>query len=253
MFKRHAFVLVGTTVCLVLAGCSIDPTVEHAPAVTQAPGPPSASQREESPPSSVPLPSPGTAGEIPNTVRLRELALQSGEAPGVPSSGVGIRDVHPGELKPLPETQPPAPCTLMWGLIGQRGAQAAITQTFDTTEPGNPTVTFLSSYSGTGATTTFARLRSAVAACPSDGSENRKATIRSQDLDKAGFPADTLRIQITVSTEGSDEPAEVMERIVARVGVCIVDMSGAGPEPYPGLSEEPVLRQIQRLQAAQDL
>ncbi|MFJ9344345.1 hypothetical protein ACIRP0_34455 [Streptomyces sp. NPDC101733] len=139
----------------------------------------------------------------------------------------------------------------MWALFGQRGAQAAITQTFDSNEPGNPQVIFLASYSGTGATTAFARLRSAINACPSDGEDGRTATMRSEDLDKAGFPDDTIRVRITTVEEGSNEPAEIIERVVARVGRCIVDIAGMGPDPQPPLADESVLRQIQRLRVAQ--
>ncbi|MFG2332843.1 hypothetical protein ACGFMM_24895 [Streptomyces sp. NPDC048604] len=141
----------------------------------------------------------------------------------------------------------------MWGLLNQKGAQAAVAQTFDSAEPGSPQVTLLASHSATGAATTFAQLRAAVAACPSDSYGGRKATVRYEDLDSAGFPEDTIHIRMTFIEEGSDEPAEVMDRIVARVGVCIVDMLQMGPESYPRLSEGPVLRQIERLRAAQGL
>ncbi|MFD7260497.1 hypothetical protein [Streptomyces sp. NPDC059874] len=185
---------------------------------------------------------------------MRELVLQPGEAAGVTDLQHGVRDVHPSELRPLPQTErSPAPCATMWALLNQKGAQAAIAQTFDSNEPGSPQVTLLASHPATGAATTFAQLRSAVAACPTDGSDDRKATVRYEDLDKAGFPEDTIHIRMTFVAEGSDEPADVIDRIVARVGVCIVDMSGVGPEPYPGLSEVPVLRQIERLRAAQGL
>ncbi len=52
---------------------------------------------------------------------------------------------------------------------------------------------------------------------------------------------------------GSTGPAEVIDRIVTRVGVCITDLSAAGAEPYPRVPEAPVLRQIDRLRAAQGL
>ncbi|MFB6560980.1 hypothetical protein ACFCYH_19270 [Streptomyces sp. NPDC056400] len=185
---------------------------------------------------------------------MRELVLQPGEAAGVSDPQHGVRDVDPSELRPLPRAEPSStPCPTMWGLLNQKGARAAVAQTFDASGPGNPGVTLLASHSASGAATTFAQLRSAVAACPSDDSDERKATVRYEDLDKAGFPEDTIHIRMTFKEEGSDEPAEVMDRIVARVGACIVDMSAMGPEPYPRLSEAPVLRQIERLRAAQGL
>ncbi|MFD3699622.1 hypothetical protein ACFWUZ_26410 [Streptomyces sp. NPDC058646] len=138
-------------------------------------------------------------------------------------------------------------------MLNQRGAKAAITQTFRPGDPGNPKVTFLASHSGTGAATAFAELRSAVAACPATGSGTRNGTVQYEDLDGPGYPEDTIRIRMTITEEGSDEPADISERIVARVGVCIVDMTGMGPEPYPRLADEPLLRQIKRLQSAQGL
>ncbi len=89
--------------------------------------------------------------------------------------------------------------------------------------------------------------------CIRDDSDERKATARYEDLDRAGFPEDTIHIRMTFKEEGSDEPVDVIDRIVARVGVCIVDVAAMGPEPYPSLSEGPVLRQIERLRAAQGL
>ncbi|MFF4012553.1 hypothetical protein [Streptomyces sp. NPDC001717] len=86
----------------------------------------------------------------------------------------------------------------MWALLGQQtGAQAAITQTFQSGAPEKPQVTFLASCAGTGAATTFAELRSTVAACPSDDSDDHKATVRYEDLDREGFPEDTIRIRMT--------------------------------------------------------
>ncbi|MEV6683078.1 hypothetical protein AB0N09_40410 [Streptomyces erythrochromogenes] len=78
-------------------------------------------------------------------------------------------------------------------------------------------------------------------------------TIRYEDLDTAGFPEDTLRIQMTMTDAGSTGPAEVIDRIVTRVGGCITDVGATGTEPCPGISETPVLRQIDRLRAAQGL
>ncbi|MEJ8640572.1 hypothetical protein WKI68_02245 [Streptomyces sp. MS1.HAVA.3] len=58
---------------------------------------------------------------------------------------------------------------------------------------------------------------------------------------------------MTMTDAGSTGPAEVIDRIVTRVGVCVTDLSAAGTEPYPHVSETPVLRQIDRLRAAQGL
>ncbi|MFI8392951.1 hypothetical protein [Streptomyces sp. NPDC085540] len=99
-----------------------------------------------------------------------------------------------------------APCTAMWGLLGQRGAQAAVSQTFDTEEPGSPTVNFLSSYAGTDAVTVFVRLRTALAGCPSVEEDGRTVTIQYEDLDTGGFPEDTLRIRMTMTDAGSTAP-----------------------------------------------
>ncbi|WKD31123.1 hypothetical protein [Streptomyces xanthophaeus] len=255
MLKRHVSVLMVAAGCLVLSACSggqASVTAGQAPAGTQKA--PSAPQTDPAPSSSVPLPTRGAAGAIPDAPRLRELALQPGEAAGVPDPERGIRDLDSSELRPLPRTEASsAPCPTMWELLRQKGAQAAVSQTFDSGEPGSPQMTFLASYTGTGAATAFAQLRTAVAACPSDDSDERKATARYEDLDKAGFPEDTIHIRMTFEDEGSAEPVEVLDRIVARVGVCIVDMTTMGPEPYPSISEAPALRQIERLRAAQGL
>ncbi len=210
-------------------------------------------QTDLAPSPSVALPTRGAVGEIPNTQQLRELLLQPGEAAGVPDPQYGVRDMHRSELRPLPTKPSPAPCPTMWGLLNQKGAKAAVSQTFEAVEPGSPSITFLASHSATGAAATFARLRTAVAACPMDDSADRKATVRYEDLDAKGFPKDTIRIRMTFTEEGSGKPADVIDRIVSRVGVCIVSMLGMGPEPYPRLSEGSVLRQIERLQAAQGL
>ncbi|WP_406865176.1 hypothetical protein ABZO31_33805 [Streptomyces sp. HUAS MG47] len=199
------------------------------------------------------MPKRGAVGEIPDNARLRELVLQPGEAAGVPDPQSGIRDLLPSERRPLTQAEASAACPTMWALLNQRGAQAAIAQTLDSGAPGSPRLTLLSSYSASGAATTFARLRSAVAGCSYDGSEGRKATVRYEDLDRAGFPEDTIHIRMTFVEEGSDKPADVLDRIVARVGVCVVDMVAMGSEPYPRVSEDPVLRQIERLRAAQGL
>ncbi|MCX5375461.1 hypothetical protein [Streptomyces sp. NBC_00091] len=257
MFTHHRSVLVVAAGCLALSACSGGPrsvAADRSPAGTQAPGAPATARTGPAPSPSVPLPKPGAAGEVPDTARLRQLVLQPGEVPGVLAPEHGIRDVHPSELRLDNPTQPgPAPCGTMWALLGQRGAQAAVAQTFDSDEPGTPQATFLASHAGTGAATSFAQLRSAVADCPPHGYEGREATVRVEDLDAAGFPEDTIRIRITVHEEGSGAPDEVLDRIVSRVGVCVVDMVGMGPDPHPRLAEQPALRQIQRLRAAQGL
>ncbi|MFF4010626.1 hypothetical protein [Streptomyces sp. NPDC001717] len=252
MFTRHVPVVLVAAGCLVLSACSggqASVTADHAPAGTEQTS--STPQPSSTPSSHIPLPTRGAVGEVPDTARLRELVLQPGEAAGVPNPQMGIRDVHPSELKPLPRTGS-SPCATMWAILRQQtGAQAAITQTFQSGATENPQVTFLASYAGTGAATTFAELRSAVAACPSDDSDGRKGTVRYEDLDRGGFPEGTIRIRMTFAEEGSDQPADVFDRIVARVGVCIVDVVSMGPEPHPPLAEAPVLRQIERLRAAQ--
>ncbi|MFG2292434.1 hypothetical protein [Streptomyces sp. NPDC048603] len=257
MFKRHLPVVAAAVGCLVLSACSGVPgsaTDGHGPVGTPTPATPSGARTPPAPSSSVPLPTRGAAGAIPDTARLRQLVLQPGEADGVQGPGAGVHDMHPSELDGDAGAEVgPAPCRTMWALLNQRGAQAAVTQTFGSVPPGNPQVTFLASHAGTGATTAFGQLRAALAACPPHASDGRKATVRYEDLDAAGFPEDTLRIRITVQDEGSDQPADVFDRIVARVGVCIVDMVGMGPEPQPRLAEQPVLRQIQRVRAAQGL
>ncbi|MEU8502230.1 hypothetical protein AB0C86_36780 [Streptomyces lavendulae] len=255
MFKRHVSALMVATGCLLLSACSgttQSAAAGHAPGATRSPVAPSAPQTGKASSSSVALPKPGAAGAIPDTARLRELVLQPGEAAGVPNGESGIREVNPGELTPLPQTPPPAPCKAMWAEFEQRGAQAAIAQTFDSNGPADPRVNSLASYAATGAETAFAQLRAAVAACPSDSANGNKVTVAYEDLDKAGFPEDTIRIRIT-SIE--DNPADnyVVDKIVTRVGVCIVDTSGMGKEPHPRLAEEPVLRQIERLRAGQGL
>lgn len=255
MFKRHASVLTAAVGCLVISACTNSPQSAadgHVPAATQSPVAPSASQTGKAFSSSVALPKPAAAGAIPDTARLRELVLQPGEAAGVPEGESGIRDVNPGELAPLPQTTPPAPCKEMWAGFEHRGAQAAIAQTFDSNGPTDPRVNFLASYAGTGAEKAFAQLRAAVAACPSDNGNDSKVTVAYEDLDKAGFPEDTIRIRITTVEEN---PADnyVVDKIVTRVGTCIVDTSGMGPEPHPRLAEDAVLRQIERLRAGQGL
>ncbi|MFD6880176.1 MULTISPECIES: hypothetical protein [unclassified Streptomyces] len=205
-----------------------------------------------SPPTpSVALPTPGAPGEIPDTARLRQLALQQGETAGVREGEHGTRDVHPGELTPLSPTQLSAPCSTMWGLFSRRGAHAAVAQTFDTDEPGSPGMNLLSSYLS--AETVYTQLREAVAACPSVHENGTLVTVRYEDLDKPGFPEDTIRIRMTVIDDGSTAPANVIDRIVTRVGACMADLSGLGPEPYPRLSEGAALRQVERLRAAQGL
>ncbi|MEU3721303.1 hypothetical protein [Streptomyces sp. NPDC031705] len=161
--------------------------------------------------------------------------------------------MHPNELRPLSPAERSTPCSTMWGLLRQHGAQAAISQTFDTDEPGTPQVNLLASHTAAGAETVFSQLRSAVAACPSAGEDGRTVAVRYEDLDGTGFPEDTIRIRMTITDEGATEPPEVIDRIVTRVGVCIADLSGMGPEPYPRLAQGPALRQIERLRAAQGL
>ncbi|MCX5078444.1 hypothetical protein OG321_39050 [Streptomyces sp. NBC_00424] len=110
----------------------------------------------------------------------------------------------------------------------------------------------LASYAGTGAETAFAQLRAAVAACPSDSGNGTKVAVTYEDLDTAGFPEDTIRIRIT-TVEADPAHNSVVAKIVTRVGVCILDTSGLGPEPHPRLTEQPVLRQVERLRAGQGL
>ncbi|MFJ3925419.1 hypothetical protein [Streptomyces sp. NPDC090022] len=210
MFTRRVLVPVAAG-CLLLAGCTGGPADD---------------------------PSSGTAAAVPDTARLRKMVLQPG--------GAGeVRDVHPAELRPVGEGE--TPCATMWALLGQRGAQAAITQALPSDEPGQPQMTFLAAHAD--AEATFARLRSALEACPTDSSDGDKATVRYEELDGAGFPEDAIRIRITVHSA----PAKILDRIVVRVGACIVDMVGTGREPYPRLGEQPVLRQIERLKAGQGL
>ncbi|MFE2527980.1 hypothetical protein ACFXEL_27495 [Streptomyces sp. NPDC059382] len=137
-------------------------------------------------------------------------------------------------------------------MFEHRGAQAAVAQTFDPNEPADPQVNSLASYAGTGAETAFARLREAVAACPTDSGNGTKVTVTFEDLDTAGFPEDTIRIRITTA-EANSAGNYVVDKIVTRVGVCILDTSGLGPEPHPRLAEQPVLRQVERLRAGQGL
>ncbi|MET9609308.1 hypothetical protein ABZZ17_30310 [Streptomyces sp. NPDC006512] len=228
-------------------------SADRAPAGTRTPGTSSAPQTKPapSPTPSVALPEPGAAGEIPDTARLRQLALQPGETAGVAEGESGSHPMHAGELRPLSPSELSAPCSAMWGLLSQRGARAAVSQTFATDTPGNPQVNFLASYAG--AEAVYTRLRSAVAACPSDSEDGRTVTVRYEDLDGAGFPEDTIRIRMTTTDEGSTGPADVIDRVVTRVGACIADLSGLGSEPYPRLAEGPVLRQIERLRTAQGL
>lgn len=140
----------------------------------------------------------------------------------------------------------------MWAVFAHRGAQAAVAQTFDSNGPADPRVNSLASYAGTGAETAFGQLRAAVAACPSDSTNGNEVTVSYEDLDKEGFPKGTIRIRIT-SAEANPADSYVVDKIVTRVGVCIVDTTATGPEPQPRLAEEPVLRQIERLRAGQGL
>ncbi|MGW6877008.1 hypothetical protein ACWGHA_32285 [Streptomyces xanthophaeus] len=142
----------------------------------------------------------------------------------------------------------------MIALLNERGAEAAISQTLGSSdEPGHAQVNTLTSYSGTGAATAFAELRSAAAACSSFGAGGRTSTVLYEDLDGPAYPEDTIHIRMTITEEGSDRPADVSDRIVARVGVCIASTTGMGPEPHPRVPDEPLLRQIERLQVAQGL
>ncbi|MFI8365178.1 hypothetical protein ACIGD1_34125 [Streptomyces sp. NPDC085612] len=243
---------------LVTAGCLLASACAGTPAPGSADRPAdgtrtSAAAAPSKPTPTAALPAPGAAGEIPDAARLAELALQPGETAGVLEDGGSTHVLDWVEGRPLSPAELRDPCTAMWGLLRQRGAQAAVSQTFDTEEQGSPTVNFLSSYPGTDAATVFGRLRTALAGCPSVEEDGRTVAIRYEDLDTAGFPEDTLRIRMTMTDAGSTGPAEVIDRIVARVGVCITDLSATGTEPYPSVSEAPVLRQIDRLRAAQGL
>lgn len=258
-FDRRAAVLVAVLAgCLVLPACSGPPTVVAAkpsrvgtPAAGTAPAASSAESTGPAPSPSVELPTPDAVGGVPDTARLLQLVLQRGEAVGVPGPDE-VREAHPSELRPMTPEERANPCTTMWALLRQKGARAAITQMFTADAPGDP-VHFLASYSGTGAETTFAQLRTALAACPRQNDEGREVTVRYEDLDGAEFPEDTVRIRMTFRDEGAQAPSEVMERIVTRVGACISDLVGMGPEPHTPVSEQAVLRQIQRLRAAQGL
>ncbi|MFD7916783.1 hypothetical protein ACFV30_39855 [Streptomyces sp. NPDC059752] len=241
-----------TAGCLLLSACGGTPApggADHPTDGTRT----SAAPAPSKPAPTAPLPTPRAAGEVPDTARLVALALQPGETAGVREDGGSTRSLDEVEVRPLSPAELSAPCTAMWGLLGQRGAHAAVSQTFDTEEAGSPTVNFLSSYAGTDAVTVFGRLRTALAGCPSVEEDGRTVTIRYEDLDAVGFPEDTLRIRMTMTDAGSTGPAEVIDRIVTRVGVCVTDLSATGTEPYPGVSETPVLRQIDRLRAAQGL
>ncbi|MFD6878253.1 MULTISPECIES: hypothetical protein [unclassified Streptomyces] len=259
MFDRRAAVLAAVlSGCLVLPACSAPPAVVTAdpsrvgtPAAGTAPATSSAESTGPAPSPAVELPTPDAVGGVPDAARLAQLVLQRGEAVGVPGPDE-VREAHPSELRPLTPEERANPCTTMWALLRQHGARAAVTQTFTADAPGEP-VHFLASYAGTDAQTTFAQLRTALAACPRQNDEGREATVRYEDLDGAEFPEDTVRIRMTFRDEGSQAPSEVMERIVTRVGVCISDLVGMGPEPHPPVSEQAVLRQIQRLRAAQGL
>ncbi|THA86758.1 hypothetical protein [Streptomyces sp. A0592] len=241
-----------TAGCLLLSACAGTPAPGSADRSADGTRT-SAAPAPSKPAPTAALPAPGAAGGVPDTARLMELALQPGETAGVAEDGGSIYSLTAGEVRPLPPADLSVPCTAMWGLLRQRGAHAAISQTFDSEEPGSPTVGGLASYAGTDAATVFGRLRTALAGCPSVEEDGRTVTIRYEDLDTAGFPEDTLRIRMTMTDAGSTGPAEVIDRIVARVGVCITDLSAAGVEPYPRVSETPVLRQVDRLRAAQGL
>ncbi|MFC9825517.1 hypothetical protein ACFWG6_33745 [Streptomyces erythrochromogenes] len=243
-----------TAGCLLVSACGGTPAPGGADRPTSGPRTSAApAPSKPAPTAALPLPTPGAAGEIPDTTRLAELALQPGETAGVLEDGGSTHSLDEVEGRPLSPAELTAPCTAMWGLLRQRGAHAAVSQTFDTQEPGSPTVNFLSSYPGTDAATVFGQLRTALAGCPSVEEDGRTVTIRYEDLDTAGFPEDTLRIRMTMTDAGSPGPSEVIDRIVTRVGVCITDLGATGTEPYPGISETPVLRQIDRLRAAQGL
>ncbi|MFE7094238.1 hypothetical protein [Streptomyces erythrochromogenes] len=243
---------------LVTAGCLLVSACGGTPAPGGAGRPTDGTRTSSAPAPSKPaptaaLPTPGAAGEIPDAARLAELALQPGETAGVREDGGSTHSMDWIDGRPLSPDELKDPCTAMWGLLRQRGAHAAVSQTFDTEEPGNPTVNYLSSYPGTDAVTLFGRLRTALAGCPSVEEDGRTVTIRYEDLDTAGFPEDTLRIRVTMTDAGSTGPAEVIDRIVTRIGACVTDLSALGTEPYPRVSEAPVLRQIDRLRAAQGL
>ncbi|MFJ7779790.1 hypothetical protein [Streptomyces yangpuensis] len=244
---------------LVTAGCLLVSACGGTPGHGGAAGRPtdgtrtSAAPAPSKPAPTAALPTPGAAGEIPDTARLAELALQPGETAGALEDGGSTHSLDEVGGRPLSQAELATPCTAMWGLLRQRGAHAAVSQTFDTDEPGSPTVNFLSSYPGTDAATVFGQLRTALAGCPSAEEDGRTVTVRYEDLDTAGFPEDTLRIRMTMTDAGSTGPAEVIDRIVTRVGVCITDLGATGTEPYPGISETPVLRQTARLRAAQGL
>ncbi|RKT08582.1 hypothetical protein BX286_6687 [Streptomyces sp. 3211.6] len=240
---RSFTVLSAAAGCLLLTACS-------GGAAGAASAQPAAVRTDPSRSPSAGLPQQRAAGEVPDTARLRELVLRPGEDAGVPDPAYGIRDVHPSEFGLVPGGDAyPAACRTMWALIGHKGAQAAIAQTFTSKRPGEPSVNFLASHAGTGATTAFAQLREAASACPQHGSDGRTATVATEDLHGAGFPEDAIRIRITVHEEGSSEPDDISDRIVARVGACIVDMSGLWSQPQTRLAEAPVLRQIERLRA----
>ncbi|MFF2198414.1 hypothetical protein [Streptomyces sp. NPDC058157] len=247
MSKHHFSVLPAAVGCLLLAACSGgpagSPTAAPTPARTQASGPPS-----------VPMPARGAAGEVPDNARLRELVLQPGEDGGVPDPDRGIRDVHPSEFGTYAATEgdPPA-CRTLWALFNHKGARAAIAQTFTSKRPGEPSVNFLASHPGTGAATAFAELREAAAACGPHGSDGTTSTVATEELHGSGFPEEAIRIRITIHEEGSAASNNISERIVARVGSCIVDMSGLWSQLQTRLGEAPVLRQIERLRAGQGL
>ncbi|MGW7450043.1 hypothetical protein [Streptomyces sp. NPDC054787] len=127
---------------LVTAGCLTLSACGGTPAPGGAARPTDGTRTSAAPAASKPtptaaLPTPRAKGEIPDTARLVELALQPGETAGVREDGSSTRNLDKAEVRPLSAAELTAPCTALWGLLGQRGAHAAVSQTFDTEEPGS--------------------------------------------------------------------------------------------------------------------